>query len=58
MAAADVGRVPIVRRTDGKLVGIVARKDLLQARARMLAQEQQRERGQPSAPREQARIAG
>ncbi len=60
MAVADVGRVPIVRRSDGKLVGIIARKDLLQVRARMLAQEQERER-RPllrSAARGRARRAG
>lgn len=60
MAVADVSRVPIVRRSDGKLVGIIARKDLLQVRARMLAQEQERER-RPllrSAARGRARRAG
>jgi len=29
MAAADLGRIPIVSRPEGRLVGIVARKDLL-----------------------------
>jgi chloride channel protein, CIC family len=42
MAAADIGRVPIVDRRYGKLVGIVARKDLLRARARMVAEERER----------------
>jgi CBS domain-containing protein len=34
MAVRDLGRVPIVERQDGKLVGLVARRDLLRARAR------------------------
>ncbi len=42
MAEADVGRVPIVSGEDGRLVGIVARKDLLRARARARAQERER----------------
>jgi len=50
MAAADVGRVPILRRDDGKLIGIVTRKDLLQVRARMLVQEKMRERRPPPWP--------
>jgi len=33
MAAADVGRVPIVDRATGKLAGLVARRDLLSVRA-------------------------
>jgi CBS domain-containing protein len=43
MAAGDVGRVPIVDPADGRLVGIVARKDLLRVRAILLSQEQDRE---------------
>ncbi|HZB91048.1 MAG TPA: chloride channel protein, partial [Stellaceae bacterium] len=43
MAAADIGRVPIVDRKRGTLLGIVARKDLLQVRARVVAQERERE---------------
>ena len=43
MAVADIGRVPIVDRRHGKLVGIVARKDLLRARARMVAEERERQ---------------
>jgi CIC family chloride channel protein len=42
MVRAEAGRVPIVRAEDGVLVGIVARKDLLQVRARYLAEEQER----------------
>jgi H+/Cl- antiporter ClcA len=39
MAGANAGRVPIVSRGGETLVGIVARRDLLRARARMIAQE-------------------
>ena len=42
MAAADVGRVPVVRRVDGVLAGIVARKDLLRVRATLTRQEHER----------------
>jgi len=42
MAAADIGRVPIVSREHCTLVGIVARKDLLNVRARMIVQERER----------------
>jgi CBS domain-containing protein len=41
MAAADVGRVPIVDG-EGRLVGLVARRDLLRARARVRTEEQDR----------------
>jgi H+/Cl- antiporter ClcA len=44
MAAADVGRVPIVSRDNGTLLGIVARRDLLSVRARSLRQERERRR--------------
>jgi H+/Cl- antiporter ClcA len=43
MAVSGIGRVPILRRGDGALVGLVARRDLLQVRARLVAQEQNRE---------------
>ncbi|HUJ98634.1 MAG TPA: chloride channel protein [Stellaceae bacterium] len=43
MAAQDIGRVPIVDRQRGTLVGIVSRKDLLQVRAHMRAQERERQ---------------
>lgn len=43
MVAAEIGRVPIVRREDGVLVGVVARKDLLRVRRRMLAEEHERQ---------------
>ncbi len=42
MAAQDIGRVPIVSRDRRTLVGIVARKDLLKVRARMVVQERER----------------
>jgi CBS domain-containing protein len=44
MATAEVGRVPVVRRSDGALVGIVARRDLLRVRAAAAHHEQHRER--------------
>jgi len=42
MALAGVGRVPIVDRANGKLVGLVGRKDLLRLRALRLAEERDR----------------
>jgi CBS domain-containing protein len=44
MVAADVGRVPVLLRESGKLAGIVARKDLLRVRTRLLAEERERAR--------------
>jgi CBS domain-containing protein len=44
MSAADVGRVPIVERATGKLVGLVARRDLFRVRARALRDEQERQK--------------
>ncbi len=43
MAVADVGRVPILRRSDDKLVGLVARRDLLRVRADVVRHEHERE---------------
>jgi hypothetical protein len=43
MAAADVGRVPILRRRDGGLGGRVARRDLSRVRANVLRPECERE---------------
>jgi CBS domain-containing protein len=43
MAVADVGRVPILRRSDEKLVGLVARRDLLRVRADVVRHERERE---------------
>jgi H+/Cl- antiporter ClcA len=45
MASADVGRVPIVDRATGKLVGLIARRDLLRVRAH--AGRLERERARP-----------
>jgi chloride channel protein, CIC family len=44
MAAADVGRVPIVDRATGKLVGLIARRDLLRVRASAARLERERAR--------------
>lgn len=44
MVEADVGRLPIVREEDGVLVGVVAREDLLRARAVRQMEERERER--------------
>ena len=41
----DVGRVPILSRATGKLVGMVSRRDLLHVRARVTRQEQSRSQG-------------
>ena len=43
MAAADTGRVPILSRADGTLIGLVARRDLLRVRASVVRQERERE---------------
>jgi CBS domain-containing protein len=43
MATADVSRVPILRRGDDTLVGLVARRDLLRVRASVLRHERERE---------------
>jgi H+/Cl- antiporter ClcA len=42
MAAADVGRVPILRRADDTVVGLVARRDLLRVRASVVRHERER----------------
>ena len=47
MASADVGRVPIVERSTGKLAGVLARRDLLRVRAH--AARLERERARPLA---------
>ncbi|HEY1720289.1 MAG TPA: chloride channel protein [Magnetospirillaceae bacterium] len=44
MAVADIGRAPILRRSDNSLIGLVARRDLLQVRAKVVQQERERER--------------
>jgi CBS domain-containing protein len=43
MAVSDVGCVPILRRSDEKLVGLVARRDLLRVRAAVVRHERERE---------------
>ncbi len=43
MAATGNGRIPILRRHDDKLVGLVARRDLLRVRATMTQHENARE---------------
>jgi chloride channel protein, CIC family len=42
MAVEDIGRVPVVERQSGKLVGLVARRDLLRVRARVRRDEMHR----------------
>ena len=44
MIASNVGRVPIIDRASGKLVGLVARRDLLRVRAHAAKLEQDRSR--------------
>jgi CIC family chloride channel protein len=43
MAATGNGRIPILRRQDGKLIGLVARRDLLRVRAQQVHHEHARE---------------
>jgi CIC family chloride channel protein len=45
MITNDVGRVPILARATGRLVGLVARRDLLKVRARLMHQEVSRSQG-------------
>ncbi|MBS0473104.1 MAG: chloride channel protein [Proteobacteria bacterium] len=44
MAAADIGRVPIVDRGTLKVVGLVARRDILRVRAYVVHEEKERRR--------------
>ncbi|HEY5237630.1 MAG TPA: chloride channel protein [Rhizomicrobium sp.] len=44
MALADIGRVPILDRSTKKVVGLVARRDLLRVRARVIREERDRRR--------------
>jgi chloride channel protein, CIC family len=44
MVAAEAGRVPVITRDGQRLVGLLARKDLLRVRQRVAVEEQQRER--------------
>ncbi|MGH6975102.1 MAG: chloride channel protein [Stellaceae bacterium] len=43
MAAAEVGRAPVLRRVDDVVVGLVARRDLLRVRAHLVRQERKRD---------------
>jgi CBS domain-containing protein len=43
MVRTDIGRIVVVRPSDGKLVGIVARSDLLRVRSRMFVEETERQ---------------
>jgi CBS domain-containing protein len=43
MLKADVGRVPVIARAGGQLVGLVARKDLLKIRAKALMEDHERQ---------------
>jgi len=45
MIAHDIGRIPILSRATGKLTGLVARRDLLQVRARLAHHEHSRSQG-------------
>ncbi len=56
MAAEDTGRVPIIRRADQKLVGLVARRDLLRVRAHARRHEVERSALLRLRPREQPNI--
>lgn len=44
MAAADIGRVPVIDRASARVVGFVARRDLLRVRARFVHEERTRRR--------------
>jgi chloride channel protein, CIC family len=43
MTSTAVGRVPIVNRESGALVGLVGRRDLLRVRTNMVQHERERE---------------
>ncbi|NLS05496.1 chloride channel protein [Rhizobium sp. P32RR-XVIII] len=42
MLASDAGRIPIVERETGKLIGLIARKDLLRLRSALRSDESER----------------
>jgi len=44
MAVSDFGRVPILERGSGRVVGLVARRDLLRVRARAIKEEREKRR--------------
>ena len=54
MAIHDIGRLPVTDHASNRLIGLVSRKDLLQARAQMRRLEQDRDilllRGRPAIP--------
>ncbi len=43
MAETQVGRIPILRRSDGALIGLVARRDILRVRTQVNAEERDRQ---------------
>jgi chloride channel protein, CIC family len=45
MSETGASRIPVIARESGKLVGLVARRELLRVRAMALSQEKERERG-------------
>jgi CBS domain-containing protein len=45
MAADDIARVPVISRASRKLVGLVARRDLLRVRLHTTREEQERASG-------------
>ena len=44
MVRHEIGRLPVISRDDDRLVGLVARKDLLQVRQRLAVEERVRDR--------------
>ena len=56
MAESGRGRVPILRRADGSLVGLVARRDLLRVRAGVNRHEHEREKLIRFGPEPQANL--
>ena len=40
--ASDAGRIPIVERETGRLIGLIARKDLLRLRSALRSEESER----------------
>jgi CIC family chloride channel protein len=44
MVQAEAGRIPVIARENRRLIGLLARKDLLQVRQRVAQEEQHRER--------------
>jgi predicted transcriptional regulator len=44
MAVADIGRVPVIEHGSNKVIGLVARRDLLRVRASVVREERERRR--------------